>query len=322
MRPTPTPIHEPLYVLVAISNPCRYHSRYELYAEFAKYVAASGAELITIEAAYGERPHAVAAALNENHLRLRTRHELWHKENLLNLGLAHLNKIDAAWKYVAWIDADVVFARPDWAHETVQQLQHFPFVQMFSEAHDMGPDHRVFDTYPGFAYSYRAGVVESWDYDDGYSSPTGWHPGYAWAARRDALDAVGGFLDIAILGSADQHMARALIGRGRESINPAMHPNYIAAVDRWEKRAERHIRRNIGFVPQALFHHWHGKKIHRGYLDRWKILRDLQYDPLEDIKPDSQGLYQLVDHGDTRSIALRDKLQAYFRSRNEDSIDP
>jgi hypothetical protein len=321
MRPTVTPISDPLYVIAVISNPCRYHSRYELFEEFQKYVRDSGAQLIVVEAAFGDRPHAITDRLNENHLQLRGSHEIWLKENLINAGLAHLCKIDPHWKRVAWVDADVKFSRQDWVQETIQQLQHFPIVQMFSRAHNLGPDHSVISDEAGFAFSYRNGLVE-WDYDGGYRSPAEWHPGYAWAARREAIDALGGLLDIAILGSGDQLMARALIGRGRDFINPAMHPHYLAEVDRWQERAERHIRRNIGFVPTAVFHSWHGSKSRRGYLDRWKILRDLQYDPLHDIKRDSQGLYQLVDHGDVRSIELRDKLQAYFRSRNEDSIDP
>jgi hypothetical protein len=44
-----------LYVLTAISNPRRFASRYKLYREFEKYVQASGATLITIEAGFGER---------------------------------------------------------------------------------------------------------------------------------------------------------------------------------------------------------------------------------------------------------------------------
>jgi hypothetical protein len=305
-----------LYVVTAISNPVRFKSRYALYRDFAKYIADSGAELITVEAAFGERPHAVTDAFNPHHLQVRTSHELWHKENLLNLGVARLSQIDPNWKYVAWVDADVQFARPDWITETLHQLQHHAVVQMFSQAHDLGPTNEVFDTYEGFAACYlRHGAKTE---SNRYLS---WHPGYAWAWRREALDAVGGLIDNAILGSADQHMANALIGRGRASINPKMHPNYLAEVDRWESRAERFIRRNIGVVSGALFHFWHGKKKDRGYLDRWKILRDLQYDPITDLKRDCQGLWQIADDGSSRAIVLRDLVRKYFRARNEDSID-
>jgi hypothetical protein len=312
--PRSKPLHSPLHVLTAITNPSRYASRYRLFSDFAKRVTDAGAILHVGEAAFGERPHTAASiASAHQHLQLRTNHEIWHKENILNL---LVSRLPADWKYCAWVDADVVFARPDWVGEAVHQLQHFGVVQMFSEAIDLGPDETPIDQYRGFVKCY---------YECGMKGEANrhlsWHPGYAWAWRRDALEAVGGFMDTAILGSADQHMANALIGRGRPSINPRMHPNYLGDVDRWEARAERHIRRNIGYMPGLLVHHWHGRKANRGYLDRWKILSRHRYDPHHDIKRDSQGLYQLHDDGTERSRRLRDEIRAYFRSRNEDSID-
>ena len=56
-------------------------------------------------------------------------------------------------------------------------------------------------------------------------------------------------------------------------------------------------------------------------MDRWKILTENQFNPNTDIKRDWQGLFQLEDHGDMRSIKLRDDIRKYFRARNEDSID-
>ncbi|HLL88970.1 MAG TPA: hypothetical protein VK324_06680 [Tepidisphaeraceae bacterium] len=315
MRP-----RSPLYVITAISNPVRYKSRYRLYQDFAKRVADQGATLITVEVAFGDREHSVTQRDDPRHVQLRTWDEIWIKENALNVGVEYLSQLDPDWQYVAWVDADVTFARPDWAAETVEQMQHYMVVQMFSKAHDLGPNEEIFDTYNGFVWSYRNRLLDGPIGTCPSKYMTGWHPGYGWAWRREAVDAVR-WLDVAILGSGDQHMARALIGRGRDSINPGMHPNYLAAVDRFQELAERHIRRDVGYVEGSVLHHWHGRKRSRGYLDRWKILRDLRYDPHRDIKRDAQGLYQLVDHGDVRSIELRDQIRGYFRSRNEDSID-
>jgi len=84
-------VRQPLYVVTVISNPVRFRSRYRLYEAFAKMVADAGAHLITVEASFGERPHAITDRLNEHHLRVHSSHEIWHKENLINLGLAHLS---------------------------------------------------------------------------------------------------------------------------------------------------------------------------------------------------------------------------------------
>ena len=89
----------------------------------------------------------------------------------------------------------------------------------------------------------------------------------------------------------------------------------------WQSQAEQNIRRNVGYVPGVLTHFWHGKKKDRKYWDRWQILVRNQFNPRRDVKRDAQGLLQLVDHGDLRSIQLRDELRDYFRQRSEDSID-
>src|SRR5208282_5642845 len=96
-------ITDPLYVVAVISNPIRYLTRYELYHRFEKHMQDSGVILYTVEMAYGDRAFAVTDANNPRHLQLRSNHELWHKENLINLGVARL---PATWKYLAWIDAD------------------------------------------------------------------------------------------------------------------------------------------------------------------------------------------------------------------------
>lgn len=296
-----------LYVVTPIINPCRYNSRYKLYRDFEKMVNDSGAILHTVEVAFGNRPHIITEKDNPRHVQLRTSTEVWHKENMINLAIAEL-PVD--WEYVAWIDADVSFARHDWVSETINQLQHYSVVQMFSVAHDLTPDHEAFQRHYGFAYSYWNNLKGNKDYSN-------WHPGFAWAARRDAIDHLGGLIDYAILGAGDRHMAFGLIGRMKETIPSKMSGGYAQELLLWEERAEKNIRRNVGYVPGLLLHHWHGKKRDRRYRERWEILVSNNYDPDLDLKKDWQGLWQLSD----RSMELRDDIRRYFRSRNEDSID-
>jgi hypothetical protein len=270
-------------------------------------VADSGAVLITVEAAFGNRPYAITQACNPNHIQLRTSTEVWHKENMLNLGIARL---PSDWEYVAWVDADVSFARPDWANETINQLQHYHLVQMFSQAQDLSPTHEPIQKHFGFVYSYQHALQGNKDYSN-------WHPGFAWAARRQAIDDLGGLIDYAVLGAADRHMAHALIGRVEQTIHSQLTEAYANNLLTWQQRSELYIRRNIGFVNGLLLHYWHGKKRDRRYAERWNILVDNHFDPNLDLKRDRQGLWQLTE----RNIKLRDDIRGYFRSRNEDSID-
>lgn len=309
----PDVLKDPLYVVTVISNQVRYRSRWKLYEDFAKRVAESGAILYTVEIAFGEREFVEPCG--PRYLKLRTTSELWHKENALNLLVSHL-PLD--WKYVATVDADIAFARDDWANETLHQLQHYPIVQMFASAQDLDANHDAISEAQSFAYCYVHHLPRGDQpgyYIDGQLKKYLWHPGYCWAYRREAWDQLGQLIDHAILGAADNHMAYALIGEAESTIKANLTQRYKDLVLLWQDRAEQYIKRNIGYVPGLILHYWHGPKASRRYHDRWKILEYTQYNPDLDLKRDWQGLYQLTD----RSPELRQLIRAYFRQRDEDS---
>lgn len=312
-----------LHVCTIITNPVRYAARYKLFDGFRAQNEGGDIKHWTVEVAYGNRPFAVTERDNPMHLQLRTHHEIWHKENALNLLFAQILSVCPDAEYFAWVDADVTFVRPDWAYETLQQLQHYDVVQMFSHSQDVGPKFEpIGGQHIGFVYSYCNGLPQQGEEAPppsyyGYSSNGFGHPGYAWAARRVSLDVLGGLIDFCILGSADHHMALALIGQVERSIHPDLADAFKSKLRIWEGRAEKYIRRNIGYVDGVLNHHWHGRKADRRYRDRWKVLITNQYNPELDLKRDTQGLFQLTE----RSRELRDDIRSYFRSRNEDSID-
>jgi hypothetical protein len=313
-----TPIASPLHVITVIENPNRFYTRYKLYQAFEQHIQMSGAILHTVELAFRNRHFEVTSHDNPNHVQLRSPSQLWHKENLMNVALRSL---PADWEYVAWIDADVLFMRPDWVQETIQQLQHYHVVQLFSHAVDLGPKFQPLTQFQGFAYSYVNGAPPPKRVGNNqhyyYSGGNMWHPGYAWAARRSALSDLGGFGDIGILGSSDHHMACALIGKVSDSLHNGVESSYREYWNEWEARAEQYVRRNIGFVEGTLAHYWHGSKKARKYVDRWQILIQNKYDWRYDIKKDVQGVYQLTE----RNPKLRDQIRGYFAQRNEDSID-
>ena len=310
-----------LYVVVPWFNPVRYASRYQLFRDFAAHMRSLEVELVIVELAFGDRPFEVTESENEMHLQLRTDQELWLKENLINLGIAHLRNVRHDAEYVAWIDADIQFQRRDIATETIQQLQHYDVVQLFSHAVDMGPQGQNIRSDCGFMYQYhRNGAVPPTNAKGtGCGITEGfWHPGYAWAARMDVLIKLP-LLDFTILGSADHHMALSIVGKPALSIPDGISPGYRSAVETWGKLAEIQVRRNVSYVPGLITHAWHGDKMNRKYVERWEILKEIQYCPSRDLTRNIQGLYRLNDFMDERSIWLRDKVRAYFRQRDEDS---
>lgn len=323
--------HADLHVCTVVFNPVRFRSRLKLYEDFRYMVEHSGATLWTCEIAQHAREFVVTEPDNPHHLQLVTESELWQKERALNL---LIQRLPITAQYVATIDADVSFARPDWANETVQQLQHHPIVQLWTEAEDLGPDYEVIAKHKSFASMWLAGAVQPpLTEPEGVTyytkakpgKPAGipvhlWHPGYAQAYRREALDQLGGLIDWGALGAGDYHMMWALIGVAEPRLSVGISPRYRYMIQRWQDRAERYIKRDLGVVKGKLLHYWHGSKASRQYMTRWEILVKMQFDPDGDLKNDWQGLHQLVVET-KRQEEFRDAVRAYFRGRDEDSVN-
>lgn len=328
----PDVVDQKLYVIAPIFNPQRYSRRWELYEDFKKYVLNSGeAHLVTIECAFGNRAFVLKEEENPNHtlIQVRSSQEIWLKENLINLAI---QRLPLGWKYVAWIDADVTFARPDWVGETIQQLQHYHVVQMFSESHDMNNDYECIKIHKGLVWCYKNQESQQIPamkrkmpaVPDVYygSNPhdrqvSYWHPGFAWAARKEAIDSLGGLIDWGILGGGDTFMAYALLGMlNKRTMPKSLGDAGVRWLQEWQTRADKYIKKNVGFISGIVYHHWHGSRKDRAYWDRGTILTQANFSPEKDLKKDWQGVWQL----NPENIKLRDDARAYFSQRNEDSI--
>ncbi len=313
----------PLYVICTVFNPRRFESRIRLYDEFAKWVEGSGVKLLTVEVAFGDRPHVVAEEFNPWHMKLFTKHELWHKERALNLGLQRLSQLVPDWKYVAWMDTDIRLARPDWVVESVHLLQHYAVIQMFGEARCLGPKHENAFTCRSIGKTIEAHGLLGWAGNPGVTTKEQnpylrqGHPGLAWAFRRDELNDVGGWLDTCANGSGDLHMAACFAGDWRLVTSPKSSPGYKAAIKKYGDLCNRYVRGNISFMPGAVDHYWHGRSHERGYQERWKMIDKYKFDPATDLIPDVQGLWKL-NLADPRVRAFATDARKSLAARNED----
>jgi hypothetical protein len=293
-----------LHVASAYINPQRWDTRRQLFNNFRRDMAATAnAKLYVGELAYGERPFEVTNASHAGDFQFRTTTELWHKENLLNL---IISRFPSDWQYGAYLDGDMHMTRRDWALEAIHLLQHYDFVQLFSSYQDLTADQRPLGARAGFAYNYGTTGIVRRSYRDGA-------PGGGWAFRRSAFDAVGGLLDICILGSGDSWMAYGLAGEPNNHPETARSGAYADAILAWQQRASV-IKKNFSYLDNHAIHYFHGSKMRRGYSTRWQILLDNKFDPRTDLFRDWQGIYQLTPD----KPALRDAIRRYFASRNED----
>lgn len=289
------PIEEKLHVIVVISNPCLYKRRYKLMKEFIERMTTyeKHIELYIVELAYGDQKFVITKPSTPNQLQLRTDVALWHKENMINLGVKYL--LPANWKAFAWIDGDIEFEEPDWAQNTLKLLNGSKdIVQLFSHCVDMDRKENAMSIFSSFGFNYVKNKT--------YNAQRGinyWHPGYAWAMTRKSYEKIGGLFEESILGSGDYYMAMSIIKEmpHKKDLHKKM----------------RNLR--LGYVPGIIRHHYHGSKANRKYTDRWQILQKHNFVFNQHIMKDEMGLLVPTT---SFSQEFKDDIMNYFMERKED----
>ena len=300
-------VDDTLHVVTVMSNPCNFRRRVVLAKEFINRMEfEQDVTLYVVELAYGNEPFYITDPENPRHLQLRGDTILWHKENMINIGVQKL--LPKTWKAMAWVDADVEFESPCWAADALRILNGSrDIIQLFSHCIDMDRETRAMRIFQSFGFQYNKG------FDYTISGLNYFHPGFAWACTRKAYDKLGGIYEHAILGSGDYVLSMSLIGQAIQTVNRGETSNYKQHALAYEKKMKR---MRIGYVPGVIRHHYHGSKKNRGYMNRFKILINHNYDPFIHVTHDANGL--LVPTADCPKEMLRE-IAAYFFSRAEDS---
>ncbi len=302
------------WVVTTYFNPAGFASRRRNYQRFRAQLGP--VPCLTVECAQDDRPFELAASADV--VQVRASGALWQKERLVNLGVARL---PSQCRFVAWVDGDVLFARPDWPTLARAELAHKLAVQLFSEV-ELLPSERgaqrglVPQRLWGFAAKISA---EPESLHAGRFDAHG-HTGYAWAMRRDLLATVG-LYDACIVGSADHVMAHALlhcpwspcVTRLLGTATPH-HQHFVAWAERLLALARQEKLVGVGFVPGLLSHLWHGAIADRRYFERNQRLAALGFDPAQDLVSDPGEPLRLRHP----SSGLGTFLREYFASRNED----
>ena len=147
-----------LHIVTCIANPLLWKSRVAL-AEKAieSWLMKPNVRVTLVECAYGGRDYQLDyLALDERvtYIPVRAKTLLWIKENLMNIGITRLPQ-DA--KYVATIDADVIWRGANWADETINALDIYPVIQPWQYCFDLGPNSQHNGLHNSFAFLYKEG---------------------------------------------------------------------------------------------------------------------------------------------------------------------
>lgn len=301
------PIEDKLNVIAVISNPYLFARRFILMKEFINRIELeeSSVNLYIVELVYGDQQFHITDKKNKRHLQIRTETPIWHKENMVNLGVKYLLPKD--WKAFAWIDADLEFESCTWATDTLKVLNGCKdIVQIFSHAVDMDRTEKAMSVFNSAGFQYTKGLPFS------SKSPNLWHPGYAWAMSRKAYEKIGGLYERAILGSGDNIMMLSLLNNGLHGINDVSTENYKESIIEFQNKMKK---LRFGYIPGVIRHYFHGSKVNRRYHERWQILLKHGYEPDTFVKSDEKGILvptEIFPQG------LKYDIMAYFEERKED----
>ena len=273
--PSPDGVHASLPVILVCFNPAGFASRWaSVRAQQARLAATEGVTAYTVELAYGEDAFHVTSSADAHHLQLRLPADavMWHKEALMNAGVAQL--LPPNWRAVAFVDAEVVFESHCWAVDTLRQLLSgtVDAVQPFASASQFG------DTYAAFA-AVLAGGGHFERKRLGDTRDVGWPFGIAWAMTRNMWDSLGGLYPYAIAGTGDVLLAAAIF-RNASLLRGIFKPDGYAAVGaaRWYAAAPQPPLLRVGFVGGHMRHDDHGTERNRKYfhdnlyLKAWTLL--------------------------------------------------
>jgi len=316
-------IDEYLYVICVISNPCHYKRRVQLCKEFInRLLNDKRIKIYLVETVYGSDKHEFTDfSKSIVHIPLKTINPLWHKENMINIGMHYLPK---NWKAVAWIDADIQFENPLWSQYTLKILNNPKpvILQIFSHTIDLNEKNFTMAIHQGFFYQYCLGRPHSTK----YTGPNYFHCGYGYAMNRVCYDTImknmkysdlklcGPLYDKSILGSGDFIFALSLINKASCTMNNPYVWIFKNSILSYQKvLQESNI--TVGYVPTSTRHHYHGSKVNRKYIERNDILYKYKYNPDEFIKYNQYGVIEPTDKMDK---SMLDDIMKYFKERNED----
>lgn len=320
---------DPLWVITSYYNPAGYRRRLQNFRAFRRNLAAP---LLVVElspAGQGELQDNDAEIV----LRLSGDDRIWQKERLLNIGTAML---PPHVRYVAWVDADLLFSDPDWPARACAVLEHQGgMMQLFDTAIHLPPeidpqsvelaqctDHKPVLKGISFARSIRERLFDQLESEwgkrtSGFATRTDIYNvrGFAWAARRDALAACG-LYDCNVVGGSDSIAALAVVGQlERTWVRRPYTEAHKAHARQWAATASKAgLFSHLDDLPQTAYHLWHGTMANRNYAGRYQILLAHDFDPARDLMLEQGRPLRWTDPGN----ALANAVSGYFFARRED----
>ena len=278
------------------------------YNKFRTQFVKTGVRLLTIECALNGEPFELSGVSDV--IQVRTNSIMWQKERLLNIALEYLGH---ECRFVAWIDCDVLLQNPRWHIDTERALESACVIQMFGRVARLTRDALASTGSSKFSRGFVDALRDSLEKKGAPASPG--DTGFAWAARREVLEAIDGLYDAAIVGGADRLMAQAWFGASESPIARLiavgeLQPHY----ENWARRAYKVVQGSVSSIQGDLLHLWHGEISNRLYLDRHQQVASLGFDPMKNLVKNFHGCWEWC----SSDSGFQQWMESYFMKRRED----
>ena len=284
----------------------------QYYTEFAHRLESfNNLRLITVEVTYMGLPFILTQPHFEPYnIQIRIQTPLNLKYNLLNYVISTLPS-DA--EYVAWIDYNIEFLNDDWVDDTLESLKTFNIVKLYKDCLIINKDSNILGSttaviknpknQKGFNHYEKITTLEKYS-------------GTAWAAKKEFITSIGGFLDLCITNENDEIINGCLEGKIDDVMPSSITTEFRDILREWQKSiklnnkseevkvlnnvAKKYITDDLNESPQKK------KKVkgngnknkneevnkYKKY-DGWALLLDYHFNPLKDLTRDESNLYQL-----------------------------
>lgn len=310
-----------MWAITCYYNPQNYRRRYDNYRVFRESLKRQKVPLITVELIFDcdvkqtdNDDKKFVLRQNEDAevlVQLRTDSVMWHKERLLNIALSH---VPEECENVCWMDCDIVFHRDDWCEKTVEKLKVCDVVHPYEFVQYCDANNKPIKTIKSF-------------FDGNVKQQARAMWGLCCAIRVERLRQIGGFYEANIIGGGDNVFGYSL---GFGVPNPEYYSiKHYEHLKRYLTKSYNVLRNNpvrISYVEGTVSHLWHGSARDRKYVERYKILKTLEYDPEKVFVILNEKQNQNEKHqkkplrfNDTYRDEYNKILNEYFASRCEDN---
>jgi len=293
-------------VLIAFYNPARYKRILKNALYVISVLKEKNIPFFVAECVF----HKYKSQIPNATLVLQSDSYMFYKEQLLNKLVPHVPK-----KYtkLIFLDADIIFDAPDWIDTTSAALDKFDIMQPFSESCWLTPDNTRIRSKKS---SYAFAIVTKKDITN--KTIHDYHPGFAWAMKRDIFLKIGGFFEKSIIGGGDVAFVLNLFPFHvtDELFFNAIHSGFGKyIIDAWRQYndAFKKVNPTLGYLTNKALHLFHGVKENRQYVSRYRSIGTAIKGTWEDeVTTNSDGLFEF------KRPEMNSILLSYFKGRNED----